>query len=179
MRSSWRPLQEAAELERVLEPVLKTADRIGEAVSVFLGKMIGRPPGAFTIRLQPDLFEMSRKAAFLLMGDLGQAIPHEVDLTPLPGCPQELLLHRGMPPFEIWQAQNPLIPPIQFLGISSQSTAVLRVLHEITGLELDPGVDGREDCDHPAPEPELFPLPLRLSHGRIRHPFYCRLKALP
>jgi len=48
--------REAVELERVLEPVLKTADRIGEAASVFLGQVISRPPGAFSIRLQPDLF---------------------------------------------------------------------------------------------------------------------------
>lgn len=48
-------LREAVELERVLKPVLKTADRLGESISVFLGQVISRPSSTFSIWLQPDL----------------------------------------------------------------------------------------------------------------------------
>ena len=49
-------LRKTVKLERVLKPFLETADGVGKTISVFLGQLCGRPPGAFLVRLQPDLF---------------------------------------------------------------------------------------------------------------------------
>ena len=88
-------LGEVVERERVLEALFQAADRIGEPFPVVFDEGCGRPSGAFLIGFEPDLLQMSRKAAFLPMRDLGQDVPHEVDLAALPGCAQPLLPGRG------------------------------------------------------------------------------------
>ena len=52
--------------------------------------------GASSILLRPDLFQPLSKASLFPVRDLGQDIPHEVDLAALPGRAQPLLLHRGL-----------------------------------------------------------------------------------
>ena len=69
-------LGEVVERERVLEPLFETADGLGEALFVFVDENGSSSSGALLVRLEPDLLQMGREAALLLVRDLkGPCVP--------------------------------------------------------------------------------------------------------
>ena len=82
--------------ERVVQSLFQTPDRLGKALFVVVDQSGRGPTGTFFIRLQPDLFQMSRKTGFLPMRHPGQDVPHEVDLAALPGGAQPFLSDGGL-----------------------------------------------------------------------------------
>ena len=91
-------LREVVERERVLEALFQAADGLGEPLLVVVDESGSSSPGALLVRLEPDLLQMGREAALLLVRDLGQDVPHEVDLAALPGGAQPFLPDRGLDP---------------------------------------------------------------------------------
>ena len=89
-------LREVKERQRVFEAFFQTTDGLGEPLFVVVDERGSRRPGALLVRLEPDLLQMGREASLLPMGNLGQDVPHEVDLTTLPGGAEPFLTDRGL-----------------------------------------------------------------------------------
>jgi hypothetical protein len=77
-------LRKTGELERVFKSLLETADGVGKTVFAFLGQLRYRPARTLLVRLKPDLFQMGREMAFLLIRNLRQDVPYKMHLAVLP-----------------------------------------------------------------------------------------------
>jgi len=107
---------------------------------------------------------MSRKAAFLSMRHLGQDVPHEVDLTALPGGAQPLLSDGGLDAgVGVRDAERgPFHPPALELP-EKDAPGVLRLVeHGLCGQDLPapglvhPAGDHHGHRDHPPLDPDLL-----------------------
>lgn len=110
-------LREAEELNPGLEPVLKTAHHLWKPLLTVPEEQIGGAAGAFSIRPKLDLF-------YLLMRNLHQYVPPEVDLTPLEARANKFFLNRSL------DAR---------LGIGEAHTDLLKTATLQSAVKLPPG----------------------------------------
>ena len=78
--------------QRLIQAVFQALDRLGKPLLIFLDQRIRPLSGDLFCGCQPDHLQLRGKDLLLSLRDVGQDIPHKMDLAPLPGRSWEALL---------------------------------------------------------------------------------------